>query len=78
MIELLNAYRKYADQYYRKNGKPTGTIANIKPILKLVRQCYGQTRVIDFGPVGTILNHGVLIEGCKNAGAEGIDRTRHR
>lgn len=51
MVELLNAYRKFADQYYRKNGKPTGTIANIKPMLKLVRQRYGQTRVIEFGPL---------------------------
>ncbi len=51
IAELLNAYRKFAEQYYRRNGKPTGTFDNIRPMLKLVRKHYGDKLVQDFGPL---------------------------
>ena len=50
--ELLNSYYKFAQGYYRKkNGKPTGTIVNIRPMLKLVRKYYGHTMAHEFGPL---------------------------
>ncbi len=51
IAELLNSYLKYSKGYYRKDGRPTGTTENIKPMLKLVRQYYGDSLVVDFGPL---------------------------
>jgi len=51
MAELLNAYRKFAGQYYVKNGAPTGAIHGVRAMLKLVRKYYGHTVARDFGPL---------------------------
>ncbi len=51
VLELCNAYRKYAVTYYRKNGKPTRTIERIQMAIKYLRSIYGSTRVRDFGPL---------------------------
>jgi len=51
MAELLNAYRKFASQYYVKDGKPTGAIHGVHAMLKLVRKHYGDTLANDFGPL---------------------------
>ena len=59
VLELCNAYRKFAVTYYRKNGKPTRTIERIQVALKHLRSIYGSTRVPDFGPLAlrAIQNH---------------------
>ena len=51
IVELITAYIKYAKRYYRKNGQETGTVAEIKVVLRIVRQLYGPTLVADFGIV---------------------------
>ena len=51
VAELVNAYHRFAKAYYVKNGKPTGTLDNIKPMLRLVRRHYGDTKATDFGPL---------------------------
>ena len=51
IVELITAYIKYAKRYYRKNGQETGTVAEIKVVLRIVRQLYGPTIVADFGIV---------------------------
>lgn len=59
VLELCNAYRKFAVTYYRKHGKPTRTIERIQVALKYLRSIYGSTRVPDFGPLAlrAIQNH---------------------
>lgn len=48
---LVNAYRKFAEGYYVKHGEPTGTFENVKPMLRLMRTCYGDIRAVEFGPL---------------------------
>ena len=51
VVEVLNAYRKFAENYYRKGGLVTGEYGGIKDALKLVRELYGRTNANDFGPL---------------------------
>ena len=38
IIDLLYAYRPFAEQHYRKHGKPTGTFANMAPAMRRLRE----------------------------------------
>lgn len=52
VTELVAAYWRHAQSYYRKaDGSPTGEIPPIKAALKLLRQCYGELPVGEFGPL---------------------------
>lgn len=49
--QVLAKFAQYAQQYYRKNGRSTGTAENYKPVIRLVRDLYGMTPAKDFGPI---------------------------
>jgi integrase len=51
IIDLLFAYWKHAEQHYRKHGQPTGTLANIKPALRRMREQLGEQLAAMFGPL---------------------------
>ena len=51
IAELINAYRKHADAYYRKDGESTGTSELMRPILRMVRSLYGREVVSAFRPL---------------------------
>ena len=51
VAELLLRYWKFAKGYYRKDGKPTGEIDNLKSALRPVRELYGSTPASEFGPL---------------------------
>lgn len=51
VVEVIDAYRKFAERYYRKNGEVTREYGCIKEALKIVRQLYGRTIANDFGPL---------------------------
>jgi integrase len=51
VIEVINAYRKFAERYYRKNGHVTREYGCIREALKIVRALYGRTNANDFGPL---------------------------
>lgn len=51
MVEVLNGYRKFANEYYVKNGKPTGSIYGVRAVLKLLRKHCGKIQAEDFGPL---------------------------
>ncbi|MEZ6138377.1 MAG: site-specific integrase [Pirellulaceae bacterium] len=51
VVEVINAYRKFAEQYYRKNGEVTREYGCIKEALKIVRELYGRKLANDFGPL---------------------------
>lgn len=51
VVEVINAYRKFAEQYYRKNGEVTREYGCIKEALKIVRELYGRKLADDFGPL---------------------------
>ena len=49
VVEVINAYRKFAERYYRKNGLVTREYGCIKEALKIVRVLYGRTNANEFG-----------------------------
>lgn len=50
--ELINAFRKHAERYYRKaDGTPTGECAVFRHALRPLRRLYGRTAVGSFGPL---------------------------
>ena len=51
VVEVINAYRKFAERYYRKNGGVTREYGCIKEALKIVRELYGRTNANEFGPL---------------------------
>jgi integrase len=50
LVELIAEYLDHADAYYQKNGQPTGTAANLRPILRLLKELFGALLVADFRP----------------------------
>ena len=52
VAQLILRHYKHALCYYRdKTGKSTGTAERLKPVLRLLRGCFGSTRVADFDPL---------------------------
>lgn len=51
VAELILAYWQFAQGYYRRDGKPTGTVEAIKQALRVLRRFYGHTLARDFGPL---------------------------
>jgi integrase len=48
--ELILAYWRFAEGYYRKNGEPTSQLDRVRLALRIVRELYGYTPARDFGP----------------------------
>ena len=51
LVKLCARYWKFAKNYYQKHGKCTGEKPNIKVAIRYLRDCYGKTRVTEFGPL---------------------------
>lgn len=51
IVELSVTYRRWGEGYYRKNGKPTDTIFQIRRATELVCEKYGRTAAAEFGPL---------------------------
>jgi integrase len=52
--ELMLAYWKHAEVYYRKGGEPTTQQSVIRQALRPLRELYGKTAVAEFGPLALI------------------------
>jgi integrase len=66
--ELILAYLKFADGYYRKNGEPTSEPANLKLALRPLRRLYGHTPGREFGPLALKAVRQAMIDSglCRN------------
>jgi hypothetical protein len=51
VAELALRYRRFAESYYRKEGRPTGSIPPIRVALRLLRRSYGTSLAADLGPL---------------------------
>jgi integrase len=49
--ELILSYFRHAQSYYVKDGRPTSEQDNIRQALRFVRQLYGASPAVAFGPV---------------------------
>jgi len=74
--ELMLAYLRHVDEYYRKNGTPTTEPVNIKLALRPLHRIYGHTVACDFGPLALKTVRRAMIEAdlCRN---EVNKRIRH-
>ncbi len=61
--ELVLAYVQHAEGYYRKNGEATGEARDIKLSVRPVRELYGDTPAVEFGPLRLKAVRAKLIEG---------------
>lgn len=51
VVEVLAGFKRWATEYYRKNGRDTGTVATYKPTFTFLKTLYGKTPTLDFGPL---------------------------
>ena len=66
--ELLLAFVRWAETYYRKGGRITGEVTNIKYAIRSLRALYGHTPAKDFGPLQLkTVRQGIIETGiCRN------------
>ena len=50
VVELIVAYLEHAKPWYTKNGEPTGSLAAVRPVLRLLREMSGSVPVSKFKP----------------------------
>ncbi len=62
VVELLAAYLKFAESYYRRDGVPTSEYVAVRDALKPVRALYGTVFVTEFGPLALKACRETLIE----------------
>jgi hypothetical protein len=51
MVQLIAAYWEYAQTYYTRNGKRSGWLVHIRMVLRILRETYGHTPAVEFGPL---------------------------
>lgn len=54
VVELIEAFRAWAEQRYQKNGKATSEVGMYKSALAPVIELYGDTLASDFGPLALL------------------------
>lgn len=62
VVELIAAYLDYARGYYRKNGKPTRSLDNVKLGLRLLKDLYGTEPVATFSPLNLLAIQNTLVD----------------
>ena len=50
VVELIVQYLRFAKTHYRKNGEVTNELTVIKPALAELRNLYGRSPAVEFGP----------------------------
>jgi integrase len=75
--ELLLAYWKHAEAYYRFDGKK-GTEANLRDAMRIVKELYGHTPAAAFGPLALKACRGEMVrkDWCRNYVNAQVDRIR--
>lgn len=78
VTEVVVAYTEFATGYYRKDGKPTNEVRMVKAAVKIVRQLYGRSRAVDFGPLALKACRGEMIRKgwCRSHVNKQTDRVK--
>jgi hypothetical protein len=78
VAEVCSVYLKFAQSYYVKDGKSTTTIYGVRVALRFLRQGYGHTPIVDFGPLALkALRETMIAEGhSRRYINDNIDRIR--
>src|SRR5262249_7977852 len=66
--ELLLSFVRWAESYYRKGGRVTGEVTNIKYAVRALRELYGHTQAREFGPLQFKTTRQAIVETgvCRN------------
>lgn len=51
VVEVLAAYKRFAEKYYRKNGKQTRELGCLVEAAQFVKDLYGRQPAVEFGPL---------------------------
>ena len=62
IVELCALYLDHAQGYYRKNGRPTRTLDQVKRAIKVLKQFYGDRPAVAFGPKNLLAIQGNLAD----------------
>lgn len=78
VMEVISLYWKWANGYYRMNGKKTDTVASIKATMRLVKAEYGHSPAVDFGPKALKALQATFVENgwSRRYVNDSIDRVR--
>jgi integrase len=78
LCELLMKYLEFAREYYRKDGQPTGELANMKDAIRLLSELFGDAKVGEFGPSSLkVVREGMIRSGLsRNVVNARINRIR--
>lgn len=68
ICEILARYWQFAKQHYRKEGRATPEVNNLRYALRPVKELYGHTLARDFGPLALkAIQHRFIRDGiCRN------------
>ncbi len=81
VIEVAARYWKFAEKYYRKHGRPTGTLRFIRHALRPVKTLYGTRHASSFGPLALKAVQQALIDsgtGRPNMRTAGTEKEKRR
>ena len=79
VVELINAYRKFANRYYVKDGQRTREAGLITETLtRFVQPLYGRTQAAEFGPLTLKAVRNLMIDAGHSRGHinKNVDRIR--
>ena len=62
VVELIVAYKRFAEGYYRKNGQITNEVKAILNAAKVVNQLYGRESASAFGPLKLLAVQQAMIQ----------------
>ncbi len=68
VIELLSAYKQFAEKYYRKNGKVTREVGCVMEAGQFVKDLYGRTPAAEFGPLSLQVVQSKMIDAGLSRG----------
>lgn len=72
IVEMLAAFRRFALQHYRKDGRVTGEVSNIDHSIRPLKLLYGRELVRDFGPLKLQAVRTLMVKGYTAANGDKI------
>jgi integrase len=78
IAEMLVRYWRFAGEHYRKNGKPTHEIVNIRSAIRPLRELFGRELVREFGPLKLKAIQARLVTGHTDGEGNFVDGLSRR
>jgi integrase len=78
IAELALRYMRFAETYYVKDGRHTREVSSVRQTLRFVRELYGKTPAVDFGPLALKAVRQRIIEAgwCRKSVNQAVGRVK--